>query len=159
MQLTIESGCQRVLDEVITKGSKLNKVLEVVEHCYELDIKIAAFYVIGFPGETKNEMKMTTKLAIHLFKDFNVLPILLFATPLYGTYLYNYSLRNGIIKEQFSDRDIASATQFYGNPMIETDDFSKEDLKSIAKDFEDKMNQLVDKSSFKQVLKDRHEIF
>jgi magnesium-protoporphyrin IX monomethyl ester (oxidative) cyclase len=159
LQLAIESGNQRVLNEVIKKSSDLQKVLEVVKFCSQLEIRLAAFFVIGFPGEQLSEMEETIGLAIRLFKEYNVLPILLFATPLYGTDLYNNALKEGLIEEHFTDKDIATATQFYGNPIIETKDFSKQDLKNISESFEKRMDQLVENVTFRKILQDRHKIF
>ena len=70
--LAIESGNQRVLDEVIKKKTKLPYILEIVKHCKELKIPANAFYVIGFPGETISEMKDTTNLALKLYRDYDL---------------------------------------------------------------------------------------
>ena len=60
LALAIESGNQRVLDEVIHKRLNLENVIEIAKYCKELKISAHAFYVIGFPGETINEIKDTT---------------------------------------------------------------------------------------------------
>ncbi len=161
LRIAIESGNQRVLDEVIKKKSKLDDAISVAEYCNDLGIKLAAFYVIGFPGETMHEIMDTINLAIHLYKSNNVYPILLFATPLYGTELYNICIKNSLIKENISDEEIAKATQFYGEPLISTKDFNKDDLKSIAREFEIKMDRIIGKGSgsLRKILTDQQSLF
>ena len=159
LQLAIESGNQRILNDVIKKHSSLDYVLKIIEYCYELEIKLAAFFVIGFPGETINDIKETIALALRLYKSYNVLPILLFATPLYGTELYKICMEKGLVDKNFTDDDLATATQFFGNPLISTEDFSKDDLKRMATEFELEMNKLVGKGSFRKILTDKKAIF
>ncbi len=159
LQIAIESGNQRVLDEVIKKDTSLEDVLKIVEQCAELKIKLCAFYVIGFPGETLAEIKDTVALALRLFKTYNVVPIMLFATPLYGTELYQTCVEMGIIDETLSDEDFATATMYYGEPLIFTKEFSKQDLKRLTREFESKINSLVGKDSLRDILNDKQTFF
>lgn len=133
--LAIESGNQRVLDEVIKKKTKLKCMIDIVKYCKELKISAAAFYVIGFPGETINEMKDTTNLALKLYKDFDLFPILNVATPLYGTELYEICIRNKLLKGNPTFEELSVATQITGNPMISTPDFSLEDIRHVISEF------------------------
>lgn len=133
--LAIESGNQRVLDEVIRKHSKLDKMIEIVEYCKELNIWAKSFYVIGFPGETIEEMKETTNLALRLFREYNLFPIMLVATPLYGTELYEICSREKFIDGDPTFDELSLATQRIGEPMISTADFSKEDVKEVINEY------------------------
>ncbi len=99
LSLALESGSQRVLDEVIHKGLNLDHAINIVKCCKELKISANAFYVIGFPGETVNEIKNTINLAIKLYRKCDVCPIVMVATPLYGTELYEICIRDKLIKE------------------------------------------------------------
>jgi len=159
LQLAIESGNQRILNEVIKKRSSLDYIVKIIEYCKELEIKLAAFFVIGFPGETISDIKETIALALRLYKTYTVLPILLFATPLYGTDLYKICMEEGLIDRNLTDEDLATATQFFGNPLISTKNFSKEDLKKIANEFELEMDKLVGQDSFRKILTDKKSIF
>ncbi len=133
--LAIESGSQRVLDQVIKKKTKLNYILEIVKYCKELKISANAFYVIGFPGETIPEMKDTTNLALRLYRDYELHPHLMVATPLYGTELYEICLREKLLKGNPTFEELSIATQTTGNPMISTADFSIEDIRRIIEEF------------------------
>lgn len=131
LTISIESGNQRVLSTVIKKPVTLDHTIEIVKHCRSLGIRLIAFYVIGFPGETIADAEETTELALRLFRVYNVSPRLLVATPLYGTELYKECLKKGFIRQDLTDRDFAVGTQIYGEPLISTGDFSKEDIKNI----------------------------
>ena len=61
-----ESGSQRVLDEVINKSLDLSVVEPVVKHCRDIGLKCGAFFVIGFPWETREEIQQTITFADRL---------------------------------------------------------------------------------------------
>lgn len=137
--LAIESGNQRVLDQVIKKKTKLEYIIRIVKCCKELKISAASFYVIGFPGETINEMKDTTNLAIKLYREYDLMPYMMVATPLYGTELYEICIRDKLIKEDPTSQELAVATSPNGNPMISTPDFSQEDVKRVINEYKRKL--------------------
>ncbi|MFA5256300.1 MAG: radical SAM protein, partial [Candidatus Omnitrophota bacterium] len=135
LTIAIESGNQNVLDNVIKKRLSLDYVTDVVKNCKKLRILASSFYVIGFPGESIKNMKETLGLALRLLKEYDILPCLLIATPLYGTELYEICEKNGYIKKDLTDKDFATGTQVYGNPLISTKDFTGEDVKNLARDY------------------------
>ena len=140
LTLAIESGNQRVLDQVIKKKTKLEYSIEIVKYCKELKISTYAFYVIGLPGETINEMKDTTNLAIKLFKEYNLSPLFDVATPLYGTELYEICMQDKLIKGNPTFEELNVATQITGNPIISTPDFSQKDVKRLINEFNRKIS-------------------
>lgn len=141
LTIAIESGNQRVLDEVIRKQSSLEKVLNVVSMCKEEKIRARSFYVIGFPGETLEEMKETVDMAIDLLKRYDLLPGMMVATPLYGTDLYALCVNEGLIDGNLSAEELATATQVFGNPMISTDDFTCEDIKKLLSEYRQRLKK------------------
>ena len=159
LQIAIESGNQKVLDNIIKKASSLNTIYQVTKWCNEVGITLRSFYVIGFPGETIDNIMDTVHFALKLFKEENVFPILLFATPLYGTELYRQCLKMGIIKPIISDEEFAKATQFFGYPLISTSDFTANELKDIGNHFEEEMNKLIETGTYRQVLTDKKSLF
>ena len=82
----IESGSQRVLDDIIEKKTNLKQVEEVFRLCRKYKIRTLVSLIIGFPTETKEEMYKTFNLAKKIKADFFILSI---ATPLPGTRLYD----------------------------------------------------------------------
>jgi magnesium-protoporphyrin IX monomethyl ester (oxidative) cyclase len=131
LALAIESGSQRVLDDVIHKKLSLKYVIDIVRYCKELKISVQAFYVIGFPGEKIKEINDTINLAISLYKDYDVSPVLMVATPLYGTELYEICIRDKLLKREPTFDELSVAVQNWGDPLISTLEFSKEDLKRL----------------------------
>ena len=126
LAIAIESGNQRVLDEVIHKRLNLEYVIEIAKYCKELEISAHAFYVIGFPGETINEINDTTNLAFELYRKYNISPYIMVATPLYGTDLYEICIRDKLIKNEPTSEELSVAMQSWGDPMISTPEFSRE---------------------------------
>jgi len=87
-----ESGSQRVLDEVIGKKLDLACVEPVVKKCKEIGLFCGAFFVIGFPWETREEIDETLRFAKKL-RSYGCSAYVGNAIPLTGTELY-YRARN-----------------------------------------------------------------
>lgn len=68
--LAPESGSPRVLKEVIKKGRDfdLEQLKECGREAHKVGMKVAAYFILGLPGETKEEMKMTISYARELAK-------------------------------------------------------------------------------------------
>jgi len=128
----IESGDQCVLDNVINKSLNLKKVVKVAKMCNDIGLKTAAFYIIGFPGEKKENMLKTVELALRLKRDFDVGMLLHFATPSLGTRLYEECKKMGYIEENLTSRAFAEVRQTRGIPLIKTEDFAPSEVKEIA---------------------------
>jgi anaerobic magnesium-protoporphyrin IX monomethyl ester cyclase len=128
----VESGDQQILDNVICKRLDLNRVVEVAKNCKDIGLKTGAFYIIGFPGETKENMQRTVDFALRLKRDFDVGMHLFMATPSYGTRLYEECKTKGYIKADLTWNSFAEARQPKGMPLITTGDFTPQDVKEIA---------------------------
>jgi len=128
----VESGDQWVSDNIIHKDLDLEKVVEVAKICKKIRLKSGAFYVIGFPGEKKENMMKTVEFALKLKKDYDVGMHLLVATPSFGTKLYDECMKKGYLKEDLTPRALAEVRQTKGKPLIETEDFTAEDVTEIA---------------------------
>ena len=128
----IESGDQFVLDNIIDKSLNLKDVIKFAENCKKIGLKTGAFYIIGFPGEKKENMMKTVDFALMLKRKYDVGMHLLFATPSYGTRLYQECKKNGYIRENLTPRAFAEVRQNWGLPLIETEDFTAIEVKEIA---------------------------
>lgn len=150
LMLSIESGNQRVLREVIRKETKLDYIIEITRLCKQFGIKMGAFFVIGFPGETKDEILDTFKLSLELLKKYEVLPALLFAIPMVGTDLYYICKKEGYIEKDIDDDEYcAGVNMIFGDPWFSTSNFTKEELKSMTKEFLPKLTRELTKYSLK----------
>jgi radical SAM superfamily enzyme YgiQ (UPF0313 family) len=123
--ISVESGCQRVLTEIIHKPLRLEIVPPIVEECHCLGIKIGGNIVIGFPGETWDEIRESIAFAEKC--DFDVLHLHI-ATPLPQTDLYKIC-GGGFLPDGFSFTD----PSFFGfcKGFIRTDDFTPEELQVL----------------------------
>jgi magnesium-protoporphyrin IX monomethyl ester (oxidative) cyclase len=128
----VESGDQRILDSVICKGLDLNRVVEFAKNAKEIGLKTGAFYIIGFPGETKENMQRTVDFALKLKHDYDVGMHLFMATPSYGTRLYEDCKTKGYIPSDLTWNAFAQARQPKGLPLITTDEFTPDEVKEIA---------------------------
>ncbi|MFC1486295.1 B12-binding domain-containing radical SAM protein [Thermoproteota archaeon] len=128
----VESGDQYVLDNIIGKNLRLKNVIKFAKMCKKIGLKTGAFYIIGFPGETKQNMKNTVEFALMLKRKYDVGMHLLYATPSYGTKLYEECKKNGYIRGSLTPRAFAEVRQNWGLPLIETENFTTMDVKEIA---------------------------
>ena len=155
--IAIESGNQAVLDNIIKKSMSLEYAVKIIKYCKEIGIETAAFYVIGFPGEKIENIKETIDLALKLFKDYSVQPILTVATPLHGTELYNECIKKGFIDNKIVEFQKELIHRLDGKHLISTNDFNAKDIDSMIKYFNNKRYQIEitkTKSSYqKKILK------
>lgn len=118
-----ESGSQRVLTEVIDKRMKLQDVEKAVELFVKYKINVDLSFVIGLPGETKEEIIQSILFAKKLRRKgastvgFNI------ATPLYGTRLYNIAVENGYF-DVTTDPSKLSPSE----ALIDTPEWSKKEV-------------------------------
>ncbi|MFQ5672007.1 MAG: B12-binding domain-containing radical SAM protein [Nitrospinales bacterium] len=72
MHITLapESGSERVLKDIVVKGRDFD--LEQLKDCgalaHKIGLKVAAFLILGLPGETKEDMEMTIQYGKELAK-------------------------------------------------------------------------------------------
>ena len=65
------------------------------------------------------------------------------ATPLIGSRLYDIVLRKGYLAKEVNPHSLSAATQpIIGDGMIQTPEFSPEDLKDFARQLENRMQQI-----------------
>ena len=93
--LAVESGVERVLKDVIRKPyTDLNIVREVVDRLRRKDLYSRAFFVIGFPEETLDEIYETIEFM--KVTGFNWV-IASIASPIAGSELYDECKTKGLI--------------------------------------------------------------
>lgn len=86
-QVTIacESGVQRVLDKIVNKRLPVETIYPAIANAQRAGLLVHTFWILGFPGETYEEMQQTVKFALNSGSDSFSFAIL---QPLAGTPLY-----------------------------------------------------------------------
>lgn len=95
INVAIESGNERVLKEVVKKPIKdLKRVPEIIRNVKSRGMYCFANFIIGFPGETWDEIRETISFAEHCGADYVKIFI---AVALYGTELYRIAQETGVL--------------------------------------------------------------
>ena len=127
LSLAIESSTPRILKEVINKPTKLEMVDPVVKTCKKIGIDLHAFFVCGFPDQTKEEM----------INDFNFAKKMKFTSasfniicPLPGSRIYDE------YKDILLFRDVELRKSSIPHPEIE-----KQEMEKLVDSFNKKFNR------------------
>jgi radical SAM superfamily enzyme YgiQ (UPF0313 family) len=112
--LSIESGSNRVLREIMHKPLNLSIVKRVADDCRELGIYTDVNILIGFPGETKQDIEDTKLFLRTIYANWFRINI---ATPLMGSEMLDICLKNNYIKGNYLDCD-------YKKAIVETEEFT-----------------------------------
>ena len=116
----IESGCQRVLN-LMRKGENLQQIADAVRWTRNVGIKTWGFFILGFPGETRQELEMTIRFAGGIELDFAEF-FIISAFP--GSPIYETAQKgNMLIANNWSD--VA-----YGVPNIRNPEITPQELQS-----------------------------
>ena len=130
----IESGTPRIL-KYIRKCSDLDKIRNVLRKCKELGIETKAFFTIGYPTETHEEIRRTIDFAQELAPTEAYFMVVR-AFP--GTPLYEEMKRKGLSDEelinykQFQDEDgyvkyhVMNFNSLNGMPVEQLDNYVKD---------------------------------
>lgn len=125
LTIAIESGNEKVLHDIVKKPLKLKKVQEVVSISKDLGFELDTFFVVGFPGETKEQMQDTFNFANNLDVDNAKFFI---ATPYPGTELYQIAKDNGYLNKDFDFHNGLSFTK----GQISTNEFTAGELEAMV---------------------------
>ena len=120
--LAIESGSPRVLKDIIHKPLKLEMVPQAISCLKKYDIYVKGLFVIGFPGETMEDIQETMEFIQN--SELNWIDIFI-ASPLPGSDLYDMCKAGGYLKNS----DLDKCDFWSGN--IETEFFSAKQVEEI----------------------------
>lgn len=136
-QMLYDAGCRWILfgvetgspemQEIIHKNIDYSKIAHTFEVLNRIGITTVASFIVGFPGETVDQLRDTVKL-LNTIKA-NLTPVFHF-TPLPGTELYNKVVADGIYKAPTKLKDMGKvvATEHIGQNLSAVPDV---DLKVI----------------------------
>ncbi len=100
IDVAIESGSKRVIEEIVLKPINHQRALELIKYAKSLGIFVAGNVILGFPGETWEEILESIKYAevadFDYVKMFN-------AMPLKNTVMYEKAVELDMIQENNSN--------------------------------------------------------
>jgi len=129
----VESGNQKVLDGIVDKKLDLEDVKRAAAWCREAGLDAMSFFVIGFPGETPQDMRDTVDFALGLQRNYDVSPGLFVATPLPGTRLEGIFLERGLMEGALTPEALSKMTQ--GASVMDGGTFTADDVREMRKAF------------------------
>lgn len=129
----IESGSQRVIDEILHKGISLDISKAIINKTLKNGIGVGAWFMIGIPGETWDDAMATINFA----KKLNVSTVEVnIATPFPGTdFYYNCKKNNWLVSEDW---------KLYAEKreaLIETPYLSSEQVLKLFDIFREELNK------------------
>jgi radical SAM superfamily enzyme YgiQ (UPF0313 family) len=125
----VESGTERLL-KLLNKGLQKQRVKEVFKWTKQRGIATLAYFMIGLPTETKEDIHETFHFIRELDSDYLHLGVF---TPFPATQLYNDGLASGIIKRDYWKEFAKEPTKDFVPPHW-GEIFTKEELDEIVLD-------------------------
>jgi len=120
--LAIESGSNRVLEEIMHKPLNLSIVKRVADDCRDLGIYTDANILIGLPGETQKDIEDARSFLKTIYANWFRINV---ATPLVGSEMLDICLKNNYIKDGYLVCN-------YKKAIVETNDFTAEYIQEMA---------------------------
>ena len=134
--VAIETGSEKIRNEVMKKGLKNEKIYEIVESIAKHNhVMIKGFFIIGMPEETHETLEET-------FTMIKELPLdkigVFFATAYPGTELFEFCRKNNLLEYSVRDMvDIVDLQHEADRPHFKPFELEKEDLVKAQKLFRD----------------------
>jgi len=134
LSISPECGSQNALDSLVGKKLKLESVERVAATCMGIGLPLAMHFIIGLPGESREELKATFDFARRMHNDYGARPWIQYAVPVPGTALFNRCVREGLLGDKLP-ADLNPA--FQGGPLINNspDGASPDELAEMLREF------------------------
>lgn len=136
--LSVESGSDRVLREVMHKPLNLSIINRVIADCRELGIAADVAVLIGLPGETKKDIEDARAFLKTLNATWFRINV---ATPLVGSEMLNICVDKNYLKGDYIGCEFKRA-------VVETEDFTAEYIQEKAYSLNLELN-FVENSDFR----------
>lgn len=120
--LSVESGSERVLKEVMHKPLNLSIIKRVANDCRDLGIYTDVNILIGIPGETKTDIEDAMKFLKTINANWFRINV---ATPLVGSEMLETCIKKNYLKGNYIDSGFKKA-------VVETEDFTAEYMQEMA---------------------------
>lgn len=147
--LAIESGNKRVLNKLMKKPLMPDKVREIVAIGHDIGLNMWGFFMLGMPGETKEEMKQTIEFIKELRLGWAAINAV---APHPGSEIYNECVKKGYIEETcFRSVNLQES-------IINTDEFTGEYVRQLSRNASREINfyhnSNLERGNFDQAIHD-----
>jgi radical SAM superfamily enzyme YgiQ (UPF0313 family) len=126
VQLAIEAGDQKIQNALIDKKVNVQRLPQIIELMKSRGIEVRALFMIGFPGETRDQIEKTLELAKTLDVDDFYISLV---TPIPGTPLHDQCEDQGLFLDSYSEKDIR-----YSSAKIRLPDVSPQELEAFRRE-------------------------
>ena len=131
----IESADPHVLKNIMNKPVKIDRVPALVKTARALGIEAHGLFVIGLPGETREQIQRTIDFAESTGFDYVTFSI---ATPYPGTRLYDVCKKMGYITDNIDYEKLK-----FGRGNIKTSEFDPEYLEELRRNAWERINRRI----------------
>jgi radical SAM superfamily enzyme YgiQ (UPF0313 family) len=115
----VESGSEHIRTKVMNRIVKNQRFIDVFHWTREANIAIAANYMLGLPGETRDDLEQTLALA----KKLEVLDFGYFVFyPYPGTRLFQECREKGFLPDDYADREANHRETILTLPTLDPED-------------------------------------
>ena len=121
----VETGNLDFQGRYVDKRIDLRTLKDKVDAIHSFGGKTIAFFLLGFPNETREQVDRTVEVVTSCGFDFIHLIML---APIPGSGLYEYCVRNDLLYDDFDPTKIRYCTTYIKNPNM-----SREELEGIRK--------------------------
>lgn len=134
LSIAAESGNDRVRKQIIHKNLSTDSIINAIQICDRNDLPCIVFFVLGFPGETIDDIRDTIKFAKEIADKYNTINMIFIANPLPGTELSKIAEENNYFTKQMTNSDYFVAIRSNQASIIETENFNKKIIFNILRE-------------------------
>ncbi len=126
ISIGVESGVPKIIER-IKKDITLEQVRNAVRYAHAANMTVRAYFMLGFPFETREDIEKTIQFAKNSDIDFSQFS---YVTPFPGTELYDICLKRGDFRDPGWLEYNASV---FHEPVILSNGMNKKELKNCLK--------------------------
>jgi len=124
IHLGVESGSDRTL-KTVKKGITTSQIRAAVGAAKRAGLEVLTYFMLGLPGETREDIGETIAFAIELDPDYATFSVTI---PYPGTELYNRGLAEGVIPRDYWREYVEQPVPDFCLPHLYEEHLTKEEL-------------------------------
>jgi radical SAM superfamily enzyme YgiQ (UPF0313 family) len=120
----VESGSPRVRSDIMQRAASNERIKEVFRWTSEAGIMVTANYMLGIPGETRDDLQQTFELASELQEHALDFGYFVFY-PYPGTMLFRLCVEKGYLPTDYLEREANNRESILSLPDLTNDDITE----------------------------------